>query len=217
MPDPSSPSPPNAVLVDLREWGILALGLVYITAVIIVREFFPEEHDIWLIVTELITRTVAVLFPMIDGHANSYRGLLTDIRVDELRGIYAANRIFALLFVGVAIARVHHTAPQVDLFVWNRLSRHAKWIFWIALIGCCATPLVLTGLVFGFTDQNFFEFTLGINLIELDIYYYLDFLWFLAIVWQFLFFFPAVAYFTGRAGYGHWFSGRLRARKRSIN
>ena len=213
----SSPtsSPPDLVLVDLREWGILALGLVYITTVILVREFLPEEHDIWLIVTELITRTVAVFFPMIDGHADAYRGLLTDTRVDELRGIYAANRLFALLLVGVAINRVYRTAPQFDWYAWNGLGGKAKWIFWLAVVGCLATPLVLTGLVFGFTDQSFFDFAFGVNLVEHDIYYYLDFLLFLAITWQFVLFFPATAYFTGKAGYGHWFSARLRARRRS--
>lgn len=215
MSKPTPPSSPDAVLVDLREWAVLAFGLAYITAVIVVREFFPEEHDIWLIVTELVTRTVAVFFPMIDGHADAYRGLLTDVRVDELRGIYAANRIFALLLVGMAIARVYQNAAHFDRYVRDILARHAKWLFWVAFFGCCATPLVLTGLIFGFTEQNFFEFALGLTLIESDAYYYLDLLLFLAIVWQFVFFFPAAAYFTGKAGYGHWFSARLRTRKQT--
>lgn len=191
-------------LIHPWEMATVGAGMAYVAAVIVAREHFPAAHGVWLVLTQLFTAGMALIFPAIDGHAEAYRNILSDNRIEELRAIYAANRLCALAVVAAAVRRVVRHAAEIEWAVWRRYQFQAKWIFLVALAGLVAAPVALAGLVVGFSDQNFFEFALGFNWVDRDFYYFLDLLWFVLIAWQFLFFFPTVAYFTASVGYGHW-------------
>lgn len=212
-PDASPDAPEQVQLVAGLEAWTIGLGIAIITAIIALREFAPETHLIVLTVMDLLTRTVAFLFAVIDGHALAYRDTLPPMQVEELRVIYAVNRVIALTVVGMALWRVYSDRSEFEWRLWNNHQRQLRTIFWTGLMLSCLIPVAFFGLFFGFVDQNFFEFETGINLVDRDVYYYLDYLFFLVISWQFFFLIPTVTFFAGKIAYGYKIASVFRPRK----
>lgn len=212
----------DPVIVGTREFWIAGVALAHIAVVIVLREYHPTAHDIWIAATEIFTRGAAHVFVVIDSHAESYRNILSDSRIAELRSIYAVNRAFALIIVSLALMRAFTHGSAFEWHVWKALHLRAKWAFLVGLALLPTAPIAVYGLFLGFAEVNFFEFELGINMVDRDIYYFLDFLLFLIVAWQFLYFIPAVTYFTGKVAYANLASlsireYRERRRKRAEN
>lgn len=198
---PHAPSSSEPIIIGTPELWIAGLALAHIVLVVALREFDPQAHAVWLAVTELFTRAAAHLFVVIDGHAAAYENYLSDARIAELRSIYAVNRMFALVIVGLALRRAYKQSALFEWQIWNALKNRAKWVFWFGLVLLPAAPIAIYGLFAGFADVNFFEFELGMILVDRDIYYFMDFIMFLIVAWQFLFLVPVVTYFAGKVAY----------------
>jgi hypothetical protein len=199
---PRAPSS-EPIVIGTAELWTTAAALAHIAAVIFLREFYPQLHAVWLAATELFTRGAAYLFVVIDGHTVAYGNYLSDARIIELRSIYATNRLFALVIVALAIRRSFSHAPAFERQMWNILRLRAKWVFWVGLVLLPAAPVAIYGLFAGFGDVNFFEFELGVILVDRDIYYFLDFACFLIVAWQFLFLIPTATFFAGKVSYAN--------------
>jgi len=199
----TSSETPEVRLIKSGEVILAATALLHITSVIVMREFFPTAHDVWIAVTDLFTRAMALFVAVIDGHSSAYRPVLTGARIEEMRAIYASNRLFALAIIAMTAWRTVRHAEAYRWYVWVTLHLQAKTIFWVSVCVLPAVPIAVFGLFFGYADQNFFEFQLGVDIVAHDAYYYLDFLFFLIIGWQFLYFIPATAYLTGKVAYGN--------------
>lgn len=200
-------------LIVGREKAIAGLGIVFITTIVALREFSPEAHLIALTVLDLLTRTVALLFAVIDGHAEAYRHILPYLELEELRAIYAGNRVIALTVVVLALRRIYVDRADFEWNLWNQLQPQLRTIFWTGMMLTCLIPVAFYGLFFGYAEQNFFEFETGINLVGHDVYYYLDYFLFLVISWQFFFLIPTITYFAGKIVYGYRIASFLRPRK----
>lgn len=198
-PPASSSSEP--IIVGTAELWVAGLALAHIVLVVALRELDLHTHAVWLAVTELFTRAMAHVFVVIDGHATAYENYLSDARIAELRSIYAVNRAFALVIVGLALRRAYKQSALFEWQIWNALKNRAKWVFWFGLVLLPAAPIAIYGLFAGFADINFFEFELGAILVDRDLYYFLDFILFLIVAWQFLFLVPVVTYFAGKVAY----------------